>query len=207
MCGCPHEVRVPSSGKVCIKCDSKILSQGNSRVLVRVAEHGRRRGGALWPEATHSATCLLVLSPRLPSRVGGRVESQVGLAVRNLVQVWREKAPRSPGEPFTCRTRLASQQVGGRLQRPSAVQTTATFPPPSGPRRRRRGGGGSRARSVLSTSPALTGLLAAAAIRGWGTEEEEGVELSCGWTRSSQPAAAGASQLFLALPGSLRASA
>lgn len=49
---------------------------------------------------------------------------------------------------------------------------------------RGRGGGGSREPWVLSASPVLTGLLAAAAISCWGTEEEEGVELSCRWTPS-----------------------
>lgn len=152
-----------------------------------------------------------MLSPRLPSRVGGRVECQVGLEVscpRSLVQVWRV-------EPFTSHTTLHPHTTGAwAAAAPFHGLDRRELPPAQRPAQaqsqlegagRGRGGGGSRARSVLSTSPALTGLLAAAAVSSWGTEEEEGVELLCGWTRSSPPTAAGAGQLSLSLLGPLRA--
>lgn len=54
--------------------------------------------------------------------------------------------------------------------------------------------------------PSPTRIPAAGEISCWGTQEEEGAELPCGWTRSSQPTAPGARRRSLVLPRALRAS-
>lgn len=66
-----------------------------------------------------------MLSPRLPSRVGGRVECQVGLEVscpRNLVQVWRVEAFTSHTtlHPHTTGSWAAAAPFQGASLRPAA---------------------------------------------------------------------------------------